>query len=431
MAREHRRLRRITEAGLLACAVAIATRHASAQQPPPRPPLVIAAPADAPPSGLRVYSIALMLTVAEGEDVAARLKSIAASAGGQTLSCSMDRCMLKAPVERIDQVVHEAGLLGRADRPNVTVEDVTERYVDLSSRIAAISRMLEDLQALEKRQASTSEALRLVGEQERLRREAVQLQLQARQLAEASRLAVFTITVEHPLRAPGESIEFRLPIPWLTKLGYGHLINPPQTWKKSRSGIDGRFNLSIGGTTKRERMDVAATTHVGGDLRGGGSAKGKAIGWALGLDGEIGAGWGSGVLYAGRVYVGPGLFFGNRTMIALMPGIGGSAIRGGALPGAGEVPVEVAVATDLGRRLRVRLFTRPQWVFGSKGRQDGISGISVFDEWTHGGWLAFGRRRSDRNSSGLVVGFTIQQAMGAVLTTGSIGYTATAFEGDE
>ena len=152
------------------------------------------------------------------------------------------------------------------------------------------------------------------------------------------------------------------------------------------------------------------------------------VGGALGLDGEIGAGFGSGMLYAGRFYLGPALFFGNRTMISLLPGIGGSAIRGGALPGAGEVPIELSVATDLGRRVRVRLFTRPQWVFGSKARQNGVAGLSVFDEWTHGAWVALGRRRANLKSSGLSIGFAAQQAMGTVLLTGSIGYFGTAFE---
>lgn len=174
---------------------------------------------------------------------------------------------------------------------------------------------------------------------------------------------------------------------------------------------------------------MAATTHVGGDLRGGGAGHGKKLGWALGLDGELGGGWGSGALYAGRLYIGAGMFFGNRTMIALMPGIGGSAIRGGALPGAGEVPIELSVATDLGRWMRVRFFTRPQWVLGSKTRQDGVKGMSAFDEWTHGGYVVIGRKRGGRTSSGLVLGFTIQQAMGAVLSTGSIGYGGTVFEG--
>jgi hypothetical protein len=417
-----------------------AARIALAQPPAPSSPTptrstesgtaILALAPDAPASGLRLHKASMMLTVGEGPDIAQRIASIATELGGQVMTCSLDTCNLRLPSEHLEQAVQRISALGRADRPNVTVEDVTERYVDIRSRINAIARVLDDLRVAEARTGSVDAQLAVQNERRRLLEQAARLREQANRLLLDCRVVTLSISVSHPLRAPGETIQFKLPFGWLRELGYQHLLNPPPHYRRARAALDGRVGLGIGVPSDRDRMDVAGTTWVGGYLRGGGAAEGNVVGWMLGLDLELGAGFSSGSLYAARLLCGPALYFGNRSMIGLMPGIGGSAIRGGALAGAGEFPIELTASTDVGRYLRINLFSRPQWVFGSESRRHG-SGHSPFgDEWLNGGWIALGKRTGGGDSSGLLLGFTWLEAMGTQLYTGMIGYHGALFEGD-
>jgi hypothetical protein len=413
----------ITAAVLLGVPLALSSTPAAAAEPP-----VLAVPADTPPSGLRVHSVSLVVTVAEGENISERLRSIAAQLGGIALTCSSDHCTLKLPVARIQDFVQRVSALGRADRPHIDVQDVTEQYVDLGSRVTAIAHVLEQLKKADELPGATEARLQLQRERQRLLGESTALQGQARALLEQTRTALITVTVDHPLRAPSESISFRLPVSWLDELGYGHLMNPPTSYKRHRSSLDGRFLLQLGVPGDRDKLDVASTTLVAGCLRGGASAKGSAIGWSMGADAEVGVGFGSGVAYGFRFLLGPALFLGNRTVITLNSGLGGDAIRGGALAGAGSVPLELSVTTDLGKYLRLNLFSRPQWVLGSSSRQDGSAHAPLGDEWANGGWLSIGRRKSSGKSTGLLLGFTWFEAKDTALYSGMLGYSGTLFE---
>jgi hypothetical protein len=394
----------------------------------PRPPIVVADPPIAPPSGLRHHNVNVALTVGEGDDVASRLTAIARELGGTIASCSSFSCSLKVPVERLSDAIQRISALGRADRPSVAVNDEAERYVDILSRISSIRNTLGALQTVGTRPGSLDGQLQLQGKEEALQSEVASLQHEARRIVQQASIANVTVNVEHPLRAPGESIRFRLPVPWLQRIGYNHLIDPPRTYQRSRSALDGRIGLSIGAPGSRNKLDAAATTFVAAHVRVGESAKGSVFGWAIGLDFEMGGAFGSGFLYATRFLAGPALFLGNRTVIALSPSIGVSGIKGGALSSAGELPFELSVTTDLGRALRLNLFSRPQWVFASESRKHGSKHVPFGDEWTNGGWLAFGRRHSNGESGGLLVGFTSQELMGTHLYSAMIGYHGAFFE---
>ncbi|MBI5537308.1 MAG: DUF4349 domain-containing protein [Deltaproteobacteria bacterium] len=397
--------------------------------PPPRsPPILIAAPAEVPPSGLRIHTVAIALTVREGEDVAQQMIGIARELGGSIVSCSPDACTMKVPVGSLDNAFRRIAVLGRADSPNLGVQDVTERYVDLVSRLAAIRRTLDDIRTAEERPGTVSGRLELQHDRERLLAEVSGLQNEARRLQSEAKVATLSIRVEHPLRARTENIEFRLPIRWLDKLGYPHLIDPPREYERSRSAMDGRIFLGIGAPGNRDKLDAAATSYVGGHIRGGESMRGSVIGWTLGLDFELGAGFGSGFLYGTRLLWGPSLFLGNRTVIALRGGIGADGIKGGAVPGAGELPIELSITTDLGRYMRMNVYSRPQWVFGRESRNDGSKHVPFGDEWLNGGWLAFGRRSLSGESSGLMLGFDWQELRGTSMYTGMVGYHACFFE---
>jgi hypothetical protein len=117
-----------------------------------------------------------------------------------------------------------------------------------------------------------------------------------------------------------------------------------------------------------------------------------AMGYAIGLDLEVGAGVPLGFAYGAHLYpLGTGVPIGATGWIAMFLGVGASGITG-SIPAALDVPAELRIELDLGRRLRIGARGVLNTALFGGARHD-RSIAHFFDEWIAGGFIRFGRTK--------------------------------------
>lgn len=411
----------------LALGALLCSPRAFAQQPVPATSQ-IAAPAA---TELLEHSAVLQVTVDESQDPVQTIQRISVELGAKLVHCDPLSCTLGVPLAGLRPALRRLALIGRADPPQIEVVDLSEQWWQHRTNLDSLARTEAVLRSIASKAGDVDDRLELEERVERVRMQTANETRMLRALEERGRTATIRLVVDRPLRAPGESIEFRLPIRWLAELGPDHLFHPPQPYRRSTMIGDLHFALSVGRTSDGARFDGTRTvSEVSFSARMSEGGKRTPVGYALGLDLGLGGAGGPAFVYDLRAMLGPGLTFGNRTRINLIGGIGSSGITGGPLPAAGELPIELNVATDLGRFLRVIAYSRAAWVVGSSARQSGSKTADFTDEWVNGGWLSIGERRH-RSSDGLGVGFQVHEAMGGRMYTGMVSFRGTIYEGPQ
>lgn len=395
-------------------------------------PLPTPAPIDLPtPSHAALLErlASIHVTVDESQDTVQALTRLAAEGGAKLSNCAPFSCSLRVPVGKLEELLQRIARLGRADRPEIQINDLGEQWLEQRSSLDALAQNEAVLHSIASKEGDATQRIDLLQRLDSVRMHMASTRQQLMSLEDRGRNATVQITIDHPLRPPDESIEFHLPIRWLSQIGPDHLINPPHQWLRSTMIADMHFALAIGRTADGAHFAGTRTLgEVGFAMRMGDSGKKTPLGYALGVDLGLGAAGGPGFVYELRWMFGPGLTFGNRSRISLIGGIGSSGITGGPMPSAGELPVELNVATDLGRRLRVIAFSRIAWIFGREARQDGSRTLSFTDEWVNGGWLALGERNTRHSTDGFGLGFQVHETMGSRIYTGMISYRGTIRE---
>jgi hypothetical protein len=156
--------------------------------------------------GRQVVSTAIVRI--EADDVAdakATAVQVAQDAGGlmfaeQTRFGDDPQTMvtLKVPPDRLQGVLAELGSLGRVQDQDVGTEDVTERVVDLDSRIVTARASVERLQGFLDQTSSVPEIAQLEGELVQRESELERLEGQRRTVGSQVALATITLTIQTP-----------------------------------------------------------------------------------------------------------------------------------------------------------------------------------------------------------------------------------------
>jgi hypothetical protein len=106
---------------------------------------------------------------------------------------------LRIPADRFDEATAGVRPLGKVEQLDVSVEDVTEQYMDLEARLANARRLEERLlQLLETRTGTLEQVLAAERELARVRTEIELYDGRLRQLASRVSLSTLTIVVQEP-----------------------------------------------------------------------------------------------------------------------------------------------------------------------------------------------------------------------------------------
>ena len=200
----------------------------------PRGPSQAAGPSTDPGPGAEVavprkpmliYIAGMWLVV---DDVTAALSQVEAMArelGGYLGRRDDASITIRVPSARFDEALARVEKLGDVRRRDVSVEDVTEEFLDLEIRLknlravrARLEKLLEKAKTVEEAVLLERELARVAGEIDRIEGRMKFLQ---------DRATFSTITV-HAQPRPREVIGAatpRLPVPWLGELGLGRLLS--------------------------------------------------------------------------------------------------------------------------------------------------------------------------------------------------------------
>jgi hypothetical protein len=156
--------------------------------------------------GRQVVSTAIVRIEADDlADAKATAVQVAQDAGGlmfaeQTRFGDDPQTMvtLKVPPDRLQGVLAELGSLGRVQDQDVGTEDVTERVVDLDSRIVTARASVERLQGFLDQTSSVPEIAQLEGELVQRESELERLEGQRRTVGSQVALATITLTIQTP-----------------------------------------------------------------------------------------------------------------------------------------------------------------------------------------------------------------------------------------
>lgn len=177
---------------------------------------------DATSAPLLVYDAHLGLAVHQVSAKQDRVEAIAREAGGFLASRTDDTIIIRVPARAFDRAMAEVQALGDVLTRRVDVQDVTEEFRDIETRIQTLEAMRRRVQQLLERATDVQAALAVEQHLERITVELERLRGRLRFLAD--RVSFSTITVRFQERAETSEPEFQLPFPWLQQLGLQRLL---------------------------------------------------------------------------------------------------------------------------------------------------------------------------------------------------------------
>lgn len=173
---------------------------------------------------LLIYTANYTMAVFEATAAIDAVQKLAGELGGYLVKRSDRVITVRVPSNAYQQALGELEKLGDVLHREETVEDVTEAFYDLKTRLQNARAMRDRLEELLAQATKVEEALAVEKE---LARVTADIETMAGKLKRLRELIAFsTITVRFEPRG-GDTVddEVRLPFPWLDQLGLSNLLN--------------------------------------------------------------------------------------------------------------------------------------------------------------------------------------------------------------
>jgi len=182
--------------------------------------------ADAGSGGpLLIYTADLNLAVHEVREKMEQVIAVADDVGGYLQSQDDTTLIIRVPARHFRQSLERVEGVGDVLSRRVSTQDVSEQFRDIRIRLRNALQMRDQMAELLERADTVPDSLTIQRELERLTTEIELYRGQLRSLEH--RIAFSTITVRfQPIRVDAEvpRERFRLPFPWLDRLGLPHLM---------------------------------------------------------------------------------------------------------------------------------------------------------------------------------------------------------------
>lgn len=171
---------------------------------------------------LLIYTASLALAVHQVADKQSRIEALAVEAGGHLQHRGDAQITIRVPAEAFQTVLAQILELGDVLQRDVSVQDVSEEFHDVQTRIRTLEAMYERVNQL---LANASDVEHALAVEQHLERITLQLEsLRGRLRFLADRVAFSTITVRFSEQATVTEPRFELPFQWLRSLGLPNLL---------------------------------------------------------------------------------------------------------------------------------------------------------------------------------------------------------------
>jgi len=165
-----------------------------------------------------IYTAEMQLSVYKLDESMLRAEELTLAAGGYVQNMSQGYYVLRIPAPALRGVMDELARLGVVEARSLQARDVSEEYVDLSTRIRVLRETQQQLLSLLKTARTVEEALKV-----RASLDAITMQLEqamGRLRLLESQIGFSTLTVRMSLRGPQNAVpSSNDPFPWVDSLG--------------------------------------------------------------------------------------------------------------------------------------------------------------------------------------------------------------------
>ena len=165
-----------------------------------------------------IYTAEMQLSVYKLDDAMTRAEELTLAAGGYVQNLAQGYYVLRVPAPALRGVMDELAKLGVVEARTLQARDVSEEYVDLTTRIRVLRETQSQLLALLKQARNVDEALKVRQSLDGVTMELERVMGRLRLLE--TLIGFSTLTVRMSQRGPQNAIPSRNdPFPWVDGLG--------------------------------------------------------------------------------------------------------------------------------------------------------------------------------------------------------------------
>lgn len=165
-----------------------------------------------------IYTADMAISCFKLDDAMQRAEALTLEAGGYVQTMSQGYFVLRIPAAQLRRVMEELGKLGVVESRNLQAQDVTQEYVDLTTRIRVLRETQTQLIALLKQARNVEEALQVRRSLDAITMELEQAMGRLRLLE--NQIGFSTLTVRMSERGPQNAVpSSNDPFPWVDTLG--------------------------------------------------------------------------------------------------------------------------------------------------------------------------------------------------------------------
>ncbi|MBA3548882.1 MAG: DUF4349 domain-containing protein [Nannocystis sp.] len=165
-----------------------------------------------------IYTAELQLSVYKLDDAMQRAEALTLAAGGYVQNMSQGYYVLRIPAPALRGIMDELAHLGVVEARTLQARDVSEEFVDLTTRIRVLRETQQQLLALLRSARTVEEALKVRASLDGVTMELEQAMGRLRLLE--SLIGFSTLTVRMSLRGPQNAVpSSNDPFPWVDGLG--------------------------------------------------------------------------------------------------------------------------------------------------------------------------------------------------------------------
>ncbi|MBK8998051.1 MAG: DUF4349 domain-containing protein [Myxococcales bacterium] len=192
-------------------------------QSPSGAPVASGAQKAAVASQMLVYTADIRLRVQEVPKAIDAVEKLAKEMGGYLVVRQDNRITVRVPSAKFDASLDELVKLGELTHRNVSIEDVTDLYFDMQTRMKNLEVVKKRLEELLEKAKTVEESLAVQRQLERVTIELERLRGKLKLLAELVMFSTITVMLE-PKSTEHIDSKVRLPFPWMDRLGLGELL---------------------------------------------------------------------------------------------------------------------------------------------------------------------------------------------------------------
>jgi Domain of unknown function (DUF4349) len=415
--------------------------------PPPDAPgrsLTVAAtdvtPLEVPADQLLEVTGAIALRVEALDASIAELESLLPSLGGRLRDRHDASLSFEVPRDRFSEAMDRVASLGVELDRSVEVQDRTPAYLEVLALLRSAETTRNRIGGLHKGVTGVKDPLRVEGALNQWDARVAELKRKLQQIRRTTSFAVVRVQMHPTVGVVTEELSpFRLPFPWLDDIGPDRLMDfekrDSDEYEEDDNGLESDaqmdFHLKVFRATDEVLLGGNETAMSAGmTMRGVGDT--TPIGFAAGMDLELGAGFSGGFLYDYRMLAGFGTGISDFLALGVVSGFGLGGLTGDHIPFGLDIPVEAFAAVELGEIMRASTWARTSWVLASDDRQDGSDTAPFGDEFATGLSLLFGEQHGsyDHERTGLVLNGAYRELMGTHVYEVSLGFGISFLELD-